>query len=103
MAYIEAWDKQGGIKNTWKDGPIHFLGSRFRYRSGKYQIHGHGIDLNAQIDFPGGNAAKGPTVRITDIPNKNWKKQEVFTTDGKWEKFKGNENKAHIPLDGSGF
>jgi len=69
-------------KNTWKDGPIHFLGSRFRYQSGKYQIHGHGIDPNAQINFPSGNAAKDPTVRITDISNKNRKKQEVFTIDG---------------------
>ena len=88
----------------WHDNETgHFTKRPTRYRSVKYQIHGHGIDLNAQIDFPGGNAAKGPTVRITDIPNKNWKKQEVFTTDGKWKKFKGNENKAHIPLDGSGF
>ena len=103
MADIEAWAKQGGIPNTWTSDPSRFPNGGFKYRSGKYQIHGHGIDPKAQIEHPGSNAANMPTVRITDISNKNWKKQEVFTIDGEWVKFKGNENRAHIPLDGSNF
>ena len=103
MADIEAWAKQGGIPNTWASDPSRFPSGGFKYRSGKYQIHGHGIDPKIQAKFPGNNAANMPTVRITDISTKDWKKQDVFTIDGKWVKFKGNEDKAHIPLEGSNF
>lgn len=40
----------------------------------------------------------GQTTRSTNQEDK-----KIYRTDGTWVKFKGNEDKAHIPLKGSNF
>ncbi|MDA8453065.1 DUF6531 domain-containing protein [Acidovorax sp. NCPPB 3859] len=93
---IVKWAQDGNLPNNWVPNNQKFPTGGFKYQDGAYSAHGHGVNPSAVANFPGSNAATGPTVSIKG-PNGN------FRTDGTWGSFGSNPNGAHIPLDGSQF
>ena len=95
---IDAWARQGALPNKWMPNSEKFPKGGFKYSSGHYTVHGHGINPVAVEKFPNSNAAKGPTATITDSTN-----AQTFRTDGTWGSFRSNPEGAHIPLDDSPY
>ena len=63
---VDAWASQRELKNEWGDNPDKFPTSDFTYRSENYSVHRHGENPAAIARFSGSNAAKGPTLSVTD-------------------------------------
>jgi len=100
---IAVWAAQGaprGLPNLWRANPIDFPTGGFKYVSGPYSIHGHGINPKVVASYPGNNSAVGPTARISEM---NAKPPMSYRTNGTWGTFKSDKNGAHIPIDNSPF
>jgi len=78
--------------------PSKFPSGGFSYNSGTHTLHGHGANPVAISQFPGSNAASGPTASI-----RNNATGDVFRANGTLGSFWSNPNGAHIPLVGSPF
>jgi putative rhs family protein len=96
--YTELQERAGvnGLQNSWHPNPQKFPTGGFKYQTGQYSAHGHGANPAAQTQYPGSNAAMGPTVSIKG-PQGN------LRTDGTWGTFGSAPNSAHIPLINSPF
>lgn len=96
---VDAWARQGSIPNTWTPNTQKFPSGGFKYETGgnpTYAAHGHGANPAAARQFPGSNAAQGPTISIKG-PSGNYR------TNGTWGPFGADPNGAHIPLTNSPF
>ncbi|MGK9170471.1 RHS domain-containing protein [Inquilinus limosus] len=112
-ADVQAWSAQGqpqpgGLPNMWQPNPQQFPTGGFRYQEGPYRMWGHGINPNAVQNYPGSNAATGPTVSIRG-PGGNYLAGPPPGgtlppgAGGRWGPFASDPNAAHIPLDNSPF
>jgi RHS repeat-associated protein len=104
-ADVDAWAGQQGLPNSWTHDPVKFPSGGFRYNTASggynYQVHGHGANPSAP---PGSNSAAGPTVRISRRPAGGASStQEAGLQSGAYGLYAGNQNAAHIPLDGSPY
>lgn len=111
-ADLQAWAAQGqprpgGLPNNWQPSP-QFPSGGFRYQEGPIRTWGHGVNPNAVTNFPGSNAATGPTVSIRGPAGNYLAGPPPGGTlptgaGGRWGSFNSDPNAAHIPLDNSPF
>ncbi len=102
---VRAFAVHHGLPNNWTPS-ANFPSGGFRHQSAtathNMSIHGHGVNPNAVANFPGSNAATGPTASIRRQPIGGGP-AENFRTSGTWGSFGSDPNGAHIPMDNSPY
>ncbi|QVL49150.1 MAG: RHS repeat protein [Thiocapsa sp.] len=102
---VQAFAAHHGLPNNWVPS-ANFPAGGFRHQTTtathNMSIHGHGVNPNAVANFPGSNAATGPTASIRRQPIGGGP-AENFRTSGTWGSFGSDPNGAHIPMDNSPY